>query len=281
MNTHKSTMIIAILTMLSCLKLIAQTTDNQITLEQRKPDFVAVNENMAVNLIFPFAIKRAQWVSSNIAVQQFKGVDNILLVKANKKDFPLTNISVVTTDEQFYSFVIGYAANISALNLEYKISADGRISPPIPTAAANEAEVKMLAEKAMKEKVGFRKISKKKNGLEFSLQAIFINKNTMFYRLLVTNSTNVQYDIDQLRFYVRDEKKSKRTSSQEIEMLPVYRLGSVNTVFGKRSLRFVYALEKFTIPDKKYMTVEIMEKSGGRHLELKVKNNKVLQAVSL
>lgn len=35
----------------------------------------------------------------------------------------------------------------------------------------------------------------------------------------------------------------------------------------------VYALEKFTIPENKYLTLQLIEKSGGRHLEINVNNN--------
>ena len=43
----------------------------------------------------------------------------------------------------------------------------------------------------------------------------------------------------------------------------------------------VIALEKFTIPDAKYLAIEIMEKNGGRNLTMKVKNNKIIQAIPL
>ena len=47
--------------------------------------------------------------------------------------------------------------------------------------------------------------------------------------------------------------------------------GSNNTVF-------VVALEKFTIPDKKYFAIQMMEKNGGRHFLLKVRNKDIMKA---
>jgi hypothetical protein len=40
----------------------------------------------------------------------------------------------------------------------------------------------------------------------------------------------------------------------------------------------VYAVPKFTIPDKKYLAIELMEKNGGRHLKVKVHNKKIVRA---
>jgi hypothetical protein len=45
--------------------------------------------------------------------------------------------------------------------------------------------------------------------------------------------------------------------------------------------RVVFALNKFTIPDAKYLAIEMGEKNGGRNLLLKVNNRKILKATSL
>jgi hypothetical protein len=43
----------------------------------------------------------------------------------------------------------------------------------------------------------------------------------------------------------------------------------------------VVALDKFTIPDAKYLAIEIGEKSGGRNLLMKVSNRKIIKALPL
>jgi hypothetical protein len=44
---------------------------------------------------------------------------------------------------------------------------------------------------------------------------------------------------------------------------------------------WVIALPKFTIPDGKYLSIQIMEKNGGRNLFLKVRNRKIMKAESI
>ncbi|WP_367867010.1 conjugative transposon protein TraN [Pedobacter sp. WC2423] len=270
--------IVGLFSLLLHFSVFAQVAATEVL--NMQPNYVAVNENMAVNLIFPFPVKRAQWVSTAITVQQFKGVDNILLLKANKKDFPLTNVSVVTTDGQFYSFVIGYSNELSVINHKYQVK-----EKPLVTFSEenslNEASVQKNSEKVSMSKSESIRIKERKYGLQFGLDGIFVNGNLMYYKLHIKNRTNVQYDIDQLRFFVRDEKKSKRTAIQEQEMMPLYINNSNKTIKGNAEQNYVYVIKKLTIPDKKYLTIQLMEKGGGRHLELNIANNKIIQAKSL
>jgi hypothetical protein len=57
--------------------------------------------------------------------------------------------------------------------------------------------------------------------------------------------------------------------------------GNISQVKGNSQNVIVVALEKFTIPDAKYLAVQVMEKNGGRHLLLKVNNNKIIKAIPL
>ena len=41
------------------------------------------------------------------------------------------------------------------------------------------------------------------------------------------------------------------------------------------------AIPKFTIPDKKYLAVQLFEANGGRHIELSVKNRTIIKAAVL
>lgn len=100
----------------------------------------------------------------------------------------------------------------------------------------------------------------------------------MFYRITLRNHSNINYDIEQLRFFIRDQKKSKRTAVQELEIYPLSIYGDTSVVTALSEHIFVFAVPKFTIPDNKYLTIQLMEKNGGRHLELKIHNKTVVKA---
>ncbi len=103
----------------------------------------------------------------------------------------------------------------------------------------------------------------------------------MFSRLQIENRSQIGYDIEQFRLYILDSKVSKRTSSQESEIKPVYISGDTAAIGGKSSQIIVIALNKFTIPDGKHLAIEMMERNGGRSLYLKVSNRHVVLAKEL
>jgi conjugative transposon TraN protein len=116
------------------------------------------------------------------------------------------------------------------------------------------------------------------HGMKLSLQGIYIHHNIMFYHLRISNGSNIPFHTDMLRFYVKDKQKLKRTASQEISVVPLYRYGNGDEVKGKTTQDVVIALGKFTIPDAKVLAIELMEKRGGRHLKLMVKNRTIVNA---
>jgi hypothetical protein len=103
----------------------------------------------------------------------------------------------------------------------------------------------------------------------------------MFCRLRIENDSQINYDIEQFRLYIRDKKQSKRTATQENELHPLCILGDTSAVRGISKDTLVIAVPKFTIPDGKYLVIEIMERNGGRHLALRVKNRHVVKAKAL
>jgi hypothetical protein len=93
------------------------------------------------------------------------------------------------------------------------------------------------------------------------------------------NKSNIGYDIDFLKFTVRDKKLIKRTAMQEAELTPRYVYnGKLSAIPGTKLQERVYVLPKFTIPDDKVLIVELFEKGGGRHLSLKITNQDILRA---
>jgi conjugative transposon TraN protein len=118
-------------------------------------------------------------------------------------------------------------------------------------------------------------------GMRAEVIGIYIKQNMIYYQLRLDNSTSIDYDIDLLRFFIRDKKSGKRTATQENELLPLYVAGNTSQVKASSQNTIVLALEKFTIPDAKYLAIQLMEKNGGRHLFLKVSNKKIIKAIPL
>src|SRR6478752_7349302 len=78
---------------------------------------LAITYNKTTNLIFPFSVQCIDRGSKDILVQQPKGTENIVQVKADKPNFTQTNLSVITIDGKLYSFMVDYASQPSQLNI--------------------------------------------------------------------------------------------------------------------------------------------------------------------
>jgi conjugative transposon TraN protein len=204
--------------------------------------------------------------TKDILVQPVREAANILLVKAASKEFPGTNLSVITTDGSVYSIAVAYGEPstwIYRFPVQLKTSlstyANSILDNPRTMTGVKDASGDMIAR----------------------LIGIYIREDVIYYQLDLQNESQIDYDINFLRFYVRDKKRAKRTAVQEAEITPLYTAGNASGVKAGTHNRIVVALNKFTIPDAKYLAIEIGEKNGGRNLLLKVNNRKILKATSL
>lgn len=226
-----------------------------------------ITTDKTTSLVFPFAIRHVDRGTQAVLAQQVKDAPTILLVKAAEKDFPETNLSVVTDDGSVYSFTVCYSSQ-PALWVHYlPVNKTRAISSYANAILDNQKTIKGIKDK--------------KYNMKSLVKGIYIKDNVIYYQLYIENSGPVDYDIDLLRFYIKDKKKSKRTAVQENEQKPLYTAGNTSKVKAKSNSVMVFALDKFTIPDKKYLAVQIMEKNGGRHFLLKLNNKEIMKAIVL
>lgn len=224
------------------------------------------------SIIFPYAIHSVDRGSQEILVQKAIGLENVLQVKAAKHDFLETNLTVVTADGKLYNFALHYCE--SPQDLTYTFDQKDKTNQ-ITYSDSNDNQKNLIygAELAYHER---KKVSYKENtnGISLSVTGVFIHNDLIHYRITITNDTHISYDIDQLRFFVRDQKTAKRTASQEVEIIPVWTYKALQKIPAKDAVQFVCVLPKFTIPDKKKLVIELIERSGGRHLQLELNNSK-------
>lgn len=233
--------------------------------------------NKTTNIILPHAIVSVDRGSKDVLAQKAKGAENILQVKAAKESFAETNLSVVTADGKLTSLIVVYAKEPTQLNVSL-LSGNRPNTISLSPDALNEAEVKNYSEYALHARQRSSGMRDAKYNMALDLTGVFIHSDIIYLRIKIQNRSNINYDIEQLRFFIRDQKKSQRTASQEMEVLPVFVYNEVPKINSQSQEIMVFAVPKFTIPDSKLLTVQMMEKNGGRHLEIMLKNKKVVNA---
>ncbi|WON93756.1 conjugative transposon protein TraN [Sphingobacterium sp. UGAL515B_05] len=244
-----------------------------------EPFNVGISYDKTTNLIFPYSIKSVDRGSADVLVQKAAGIENVLQVKAAVEDFQPTNLTIITAEGALYSFSLRYQPNPAFINLKV---ADLAI-PSIPIVQFSpdieyESQLKEIAQRIGNRQSFLSKINDDKNDMMIALDGIYIKDDQLYFQFSLENNSQINYDIDGFRLYIRDAKRSKRTASQEVELQPTYTYGNLKRIEGKSKQTIVLAIKKFTIPDKKYLKIEIQELNGGRQLELKISNKTLLKA---
>lgn len=228
---------------------------------------IQVTTDKTTSLIFPFAISHVDRGTKDVLVQPIKESDHILMVKAAIKNFEPTNLSVVTADGSIYSFPVFYEATPELMVYNVQPVKDASLETYANGILDNHRTM-----------WGIQDCSWNVSG---SVIGIYIKDQIIYYQLRLNNNSSIDYDIDFLRFYIRDKTKGKRTAIQESELKPLFIAGNKRQVKARNKNVVVVALEKFTLPDAKFLAIELSEKNGGRRLFMKVNNSKIIRAIAL
>jgi conjugative transposon TraN protein len=235
-------------------------------------------------LVFPAAVNPngIDRGSADIIAKPVPGVENILKVKASRDSFPQTNLTVVTTDGKLYSFTVDFssAPPDQPVDIRKQQAQEERLAL-FQNRVLNDEQVMNLTKTVAIE----RTFLNKKNSLfkiRFALRGIYTCEDVLCYRFELKNNSTLDYTVEFPRFYIRDKKRVKRTAQQEDEIVPVhiyYETGK--TTRGKRKQTIVVAFSKFTIADKKNFVVQLFEKGGDRHVNIKIDGSEIVKARKL
>jgi len=228
---------------------------------------LCISTEKTTSLVFPFSILHVDRGTQSVLAQPVKESPTILLVKAASKGFPETNLSVVTEDGSIYSFMVCYDSNPVTWVYHLPVNKSATLATYANAIIDNPKTIGGIKDH--------------KWDMQARISGIYIKGDVIYYQLSLVNQSPVDYDIDLLRFYIRDKKKGKRTAVQENDLKPLYVVGNTSQVKANSNSSVVVALDKFTIPDAKYLAVQVMEKNGGRHLFMKINNRKIMQAITL
>jgi conjugative transposon TraN protein len=254
------------------------------------PYGVEVSFNKTVHIIFPAAVKYVDLGSANIIAGKADGSENVIRVKSAVQGFESeTNFSVITDEGSFYSFNVKYADEPEKLNIEMKdFIHDGEaVNRPNNSLdiylndLGNESpKVVNLIMKSIyqSDKKEIRHIGSKRFGIQLLLKGIYTYNDFLYFHIQTKNASQVPFDMDFIRIKIVDKKVAKRTAIQEQVIYPVRAYRYNIRIPGKKSGRTVFALPKFTIPDGKYLIVELYEKNGGRHQRFVVENEDITRA---
>jgi conjugative transposon TraN protein len=236
---------------------------------------VQVSMGRTTNIIFPYGLKSVDRGSRDFIVQKAKGVENILQLKANKVHFPPTNLTVVTADGKFYSFMVSFSDEPYPLNLSFCrdtaiLLTGGRL---------NDAILDSMSRKITGDRA-FLHISNKEEDIKISLTGLYVNHDLLWFRFSVRNQSPTDFKPSLTRFILKDRNQAKRTAMHESTLQPLFQTGLKTVTAGSEAVA-VFAFDPFPIPKDRRLEFFLSEENEGRALTLRVGHRSLRKAHTL
>jgi hypothetical protein len=230
-------------------------------------DTAYISRDKTTALFFKSAVKIISKSTSDFDITQKE--DALITIKALDTDFSPTKINVQE---------IG-TAKIYRIPVEYSYGRAGRrievggqpamTVKVIKTSDYNySAVVTQLATGKRKDVVDHEKTG----GVKAWVDKLSLAGNSVFFRLDIRNKSNLPYEIDFVRFYIRDLKTVARMATHEQEIVPlITTLHKKTAIAHKQEIAKVFGFHRFSLSEDQALNIELYEKNGNRHLYLQIK----------
>lgn len=218
--------------------------------------------------------------AENIARVKISDVSKIDSLGTHK-EVGSENLGVITIVAQ--SFIAQYKINYVEEGLNTTVT-NIQIQPedmqPIeyPKMAFSDIELQKFAINILRKKTVGKPLRQEKDlKLTMQINNIYMINDYLFLDINFLNSSNLGYDIGNLKFSVEDKKIYKATNNQSVIVDPVYQL--YNQKSFKKNYRNIYVFKKFTYPNSKVLKIRLFEEHlSGRTLEMTIKYSDILNA---
>jgi len=235
---------------------------------------VYLPDNLSVHFISPEPIQYVDISSKNILGDL--PVKNILRIKY-RTDSASTDGVVTIVGEKFIAqyHIVHSPPDGGAVQTDIDIlPADMR--PLDIGIGLSQPELKNYATRLLAKKPEqLRKA--KAYGLKATLNHVYTLGDYIFLDIGYENSTNLSYDLDELRFKIEDKKVTKATNVQSLEIKPDFKLFNITSF--KKYYRNIFVFKKFTFPGNKLLNIQLDEKQlSGRVITLSIPYKDVLEA---
>jgi conjugative transposon TraN protein len=237
---------------------------------------VYLPDNLSVHFLSPEPIKYVD-ISSKTIVGDLP-VKNILRIKY-KTDSATQEGVVTIVGEKFIAQyrIVHSEPDGGAIQTDIDILPADMKPLDVEGIGLSQPELKNYALHLLSKKPGKHLQTTNAFGIKATLDHIYTIGDYIFLDMSYANSTNLKYDIDELRFKIGDKKVTKATNVQSLEIKPDFTLFDIPSF--KKHYRNVFVFKKFTFPGNKLLNIQLDEKQlSGRVITLSIPYKDVLEA---
>ena len=116
-----------------------------------------------------------------------------------------------------------------------------------------------------------------KSGIVLSLSNVSNSENYIYYKLIINNTSNLNYELDFVSIY-SEEKVKKLLSAKNKKVTNINLVETIgsSTTNSKGVSELVIVTDKYSINERGKLVIQLYEKNGSRHLSLVIPADYIL-----
>jgi len=229
-------------------------------------DTAYISRDKTTALFFKSSVKIIGKTPPDFEVRQIE--NGLITLKAISPDFKSVKLNIQDQNtDQVYHIPVQYSYGRAGRRIE--VGGNRAIITVSRSPVANYAAIgNQLASGKRSDVVDRKKIG----GVKAWVNKLSLANNKVFFRLDIRNRSNLPYDVDFIRFYIRDLKTVARMATHEQEIVPIYsNLNKHTTILKSKEIAKVFGFHRFSLSDDQALNIELYERNGNRHLYLQIK----------
>ena len=265
-----------LVTLLTVLALPLANMEAQQTYNEM--ELITVNEKVTTVITSSEPIRLVDISTDKVAGD--KPMDTTIRLKPTEgehKDGEILGIVTIVAETFRTQYALIYTTRLEEAVTDKEIQQHERLPFKNPAVTMSSEEMVKYARRIWNSPAAYRNISTKKHRMVMRLNNVYSVGDYFFLDFSIENKTNLRFDIDELRFTLKDKKQSKSTNVQTIDLKPAFVLDPTKSF--RKGYRNVVVLKKMTFPNDKVLTIEISEKQiSGRTISMAVDYEDILDA---
>jgi hypothetical protein len=145
----------------------------------------------------------------------------------------------------------------------------------------SQTEIRRCCEKIIKDWQRIYYLNSRNGKMKLQIRGIYTHGEAIFFSLRLINRSPLDYDVDSIRFSLTQKEKGVHpaTSRLRVKILtPVYVYDSTTLIKGYGRVASVIVLPRLTLGRGKRLLIEVLEKNGGRQLQVQASNFTLVNA---
>jgi hypothetical protein len=136
--------------------------------------------------------------------------------------------------------------------------------------AADRSQLRACCQKIARDVQRIYYLNNRNGKMRLVVRGIYTRGKSLFFSLKLINRSALDYDVDSIRFFVAEKHPGGLIRVKELA--PMYVFDSAAQVRGFSRAATVYVLPRLTLARHCRLQVEVLEKNGGRHLQVQASN---------